>query len=222
MGRKAVAESQKAGSEKLQPTFPGADWRHYIRNSMSPAKDFFLWKMMFQFRLLYIVFLNLPLTCLLTWSFLLFDTPNRGMKRYCLVLIGAMHPNFPMKQDWVYHLSSPSAFIFFVILEWHTRYKSIQGLEIRTFLQERKIGLVQWGKVLKASVLVGVKVLKAYWKSLWRNWEIRDQSLLSKDKVGNCANCRAGALNPLPITSSGLVHRHSRNKKQGRMKHTPH
>lgn len=178
MGRKAVTESQKAGSEKLQPTFPGADWRHYIRNSVSPAKDFFLWKMMFQFRLLYIVFLNLPLTCLLTWSLLLFDTLNRGMKRYCLVLIGAMHPNFPMKQDWVYHLSSPSAFMFFVILKGHTRFKSIQGLEIRTFLQKRKIKLVQWGKVLKLLVLVGVKVLKGYWKSLWGIRAQRSVSLL--------------------------------------------
>lgn len=173
MGRKAVAESQKAGSEKLQPTFPGADWRHYIRNSMSPAKDFFLWKMMFQFRLLYIVFLNLPLTCLLTWSLLLFDTLNTGMKRYCFVLIGALHPNFPMKQDWVYHLSSPSAFMFFVILKWHTRSKTIQGLEIRTSLQGRKIGLVQWGKVLKPLVLVGVKVLKGCWKPLWESWAQR-------------------------------------------------
>jgi len=42
VGRKAVAESEKAGSEKLQPTFPRADWRHYIRNSLSPAKAFFL------------------------------------------------------------------------------------------------------------------------------------------------------------------------------------
>lgn len=61
MGRKAAIKSQKAGSEKLQPTFTEADWRHYITSRPSCAKTSLLWQMMFQFRLLYIVFSNLSL-----------------------------------------------------------------------------------------------------------------------------------------------------------------
>lgn len=147
---------------------------------------------------------------MLTWSLLLFDTVNRGMKKYCLVLIWALHPIFSMKQSWVYHLSYPSASMFFVTCDPKISYlmtphkaKSIGWLENRTFLQGRKIGLVQWSQ--KHQQLWGWRS----WKAIWNSGvvaELRDQSPLSIDKVGNCANCRTCSVNPLlDMSASSLL-----------------